>query len=178
MKEVARLRCHVAAARPHRDRQQHDVRRGKACDGQASHQPLGLTSLIAFCAAGLERIRPIADVVERVDHLGGIKRFVAPANRQPPVGEVEPGFRHSRQFFEPVLNLADTAGAADTFYREVHVGDAVRIAFDEQGKITRFGHGSSPSNQKNPSAQNDALLGAEQPFAVARKLDDEVPLPR
>src|SRR6185436_5046110 len=31
--------------------------------------------------------------------------------------------------------------------------------------------------QQNPSAQNDALFGTEQPFAVARKLDDKIPLP-
>ena len=64
VKQIARLRRHVGdVARPHRDRQQHDVHRRKAGDRETFQQPLGLAAVVGFGALGRERMGVIADAL-------------------------------------------------------------------------------------------------------------------
>jgi hypothetical protein len=60
MEEIARLRRHIADARPHPNRQQHDVHRREAGDREASHQAARLADLLRLGAFGAERMRAVA----------------------------------------------------------------------------------------------------------------------
>ena len=110
MEEVARLlaSCRCVAG-PHRDRQQHDVHRGKARDRQASHQPARLARLVGLGALRLERMAAIADVSSAVDDVARLERLLAPVDRQPAVGEVEPRLDDAGKLLQPALDLADAA---------------------------------------------------------------------
>ena len=171
MEQVARLLRHVGdVAGPHRDRQQHDVHRGKAGDGEALQQPFGLGAVVRFDAFRRERMGLIADAFDRLDDAGGVDLIVAPIDGEPALGEVDPRVDDARQFGQAVLDLADAAGAADAFDGKRHVRGAGRAALNEHRQIECFGHlGCSP--------QDDAILGSELPLALARQFDDEVPLP-
>ena len=170
MKQVARLRRHVGdVACPHRNRQQHDVHGGKAGDGEALQQPFGLRALVCVDALGRERMSLIAHVFYGLDDRGRVDFIVTPIHGKPALGEVEPRIDDARQFCQPSFDLADAAGAGDAVHGERHVRGARIAPFNKHGEIKSFGH-------RGRSPDYDAVLGTEQPVAVAREFDDEVPL--
>ena len=111
--------------------------------------------------------------VERVDHLAR-RRARRRASRPPSRRLVKLSARidDAGQLLQPALDLADAAGAADAFDREIHVRDAVGIALDEQGKID-----ASRSSASSPQRRMTRFLERNSALAVARELDDEIPLP-
>ena len=134
------------------------------------HQPARLARLVGLGALGLERMRRDSRCARaRRSPRPASSSLVAPVDREPAVGEVEPRVDDAGQLLQAVLDLADAAGAADALDREVHVRSAV-VARSTNSERSRV------SVMAVTSAQHDAVLGAEQPLAVARELDDEIPL--
>ena len=129
-----------------------------------------MARFLGFGALGFERVGAIADLLQRRDHLVGADLVLAPVDREPPVGEIEPRLDDAGKLLQAAFDLADAGRAADAFDREVHMRGAV-MALHEQREIERLGHGDA-------SVQDDAIARAEQALAVARQFDDDVPLAR
>ncbi len=84
MHEFARRRPHFAAAGPHGNRKQHDIRCCKARDGKRAQQAFALRIAFLFKLFRIERRRTIADAVKTLSNLLGRKGPVFPNKRQAP----------------------------------------------------------------------------------------------
>ena len=92
----------------------------------------------------------IADVFQGRDHVAGGELVLAPVDRQPPVGEIEPRIDDAGDLLQPAFDLADAGRAADALDREVHVRGAV-VTLHEDRKIERLAprHSSSLQDRRD-----------------------------
>ncbi len=117
MKEIARLRRHVAgAAGPYRNRQQHDVHGCKARDRKAFHQQPRLARFVGFRAIRLEGMGAVTDPIEHADDVAGLERTLLPADGEPAVREVEARIDDAGHLQQTVLDLADATRAVHAVY--------------------------------------------------------------
>ena len=120
MKEVARLRRDVGdVARPHRDRQQHDVHAGKAGDAEAERQAARFRGFFLLGAQRQEGVALIALRLERAQDLGRGERAFGPGHVQTAVGEVEPRLGDAGQMPHRAFDARDAGAAGDAFDREI-----------------------------------------------------------
>ena len=90
--------------------------------------------LVALGMLRFERMGVITDPLERTDDLARFERALSPVDRKPAVGEVETGIADAGNLTQPVLDLADAAGAVHAFDDKVHVR-RVALAPDIDGKV-------------------------------------------
>ena len=120
MEEIALLRDHVAdIAGPHRDRQHHDVHRGKGGDAETAQQVARLLGLVSLGADRLERIGLVAELGQPVDETGRVERALLPFQRHAAVGQVDARQCHVRKRGKPALDLRHAAGAIDALHRQI-----------------------------------------------------------
>ena len=82
----------------------------------------------------------VADALQRIDHCAGIDLARSPLHSQPAVGEIEACIDDPRDLLEPVLDLADAAGAANSVDRNVHLRERAVLAHKDR-KIGQLRHG-------------------------------------
>ena len=120
VEEIALLRDHVAdIAGPHRDRQHHDVHRGKGGDAETAQQKARLLGLHRFGADRLERIGLVAELCQAVDETGRVERALLPFQRHAAVGQVDTRQRHIRKRGKTALDLRHATGAIDALDRQI-----------------------------------------------------------
>ena len=87
--------------------------------------------------------------------VAGRKLVLAPVDREPPVGEIEPRFDDARKPLQAAFDLADAAGAADALDRKIDMRSAVAM-LHERRKIERLRHGTAPNSERRDCATETA----------------------
>ena len=121
MEEIARLRRDVGdIARPHRDRQQHDVHRGKARDARDSISRRFASALRRLGPFGRERMAVIADVFQRLEDLAPARSAVVPGDVSRRLVKLSRAST-TPAAFDRAFDLADAAAAGDALDRQRHM---------------------------------------------------------
>src|SRR6516164_5322269 len=171
MKQIARLLHHIRnIAGPDRNRQQHHVHCCKAGNGETFQQPFGLVVVFSRYALGSEWVGAVTDLFDRSHDPFGIGFTIAPFDRETALRKIEPRVDDARQFLQTILDLANTARAADALDSQRYMRAAGLTSLDKFGKVESFDHPHSP--------EYNAVFGAEQSLTLLRNLDHKIPLTR
>ncbi len=123
--------AHLPCPGPDRNRQQHDVRGGKAGHAHGGEQAALLTPGFVLIALGVERSDAIAEIGNRGgDVCGG--QIALPCDAHLPIREVEPRFGDTRQDLHGLLDL----GQARAAFRAAHAQLKARepLAAHDEGR--------------------------------------------
>ena len=170
MEEVARLRRDVGQLPDHTDTDSSMMFiAAKPATARHLRQPARVARFLGLGAFRLERMRAIADVLQRRDHVAGRELVLAPVDREPPVGEVEPRVDDAGQLLQAAFDLADAGRAVDALDREVHVRACRRGA-------ARRSKDRASRPWRAPQCRTTRLRERNSALAAARQLDDHIPL--
>ena len=118
MEKIARFGIDVTA-NPDADRQQHDVHRGEAGDGETAQQEAHGLGFRALAIGEFERMQLVAHAPQAGEGGCQIKIFVAPLKRQPAVSVIDSRRNQTRQIAQAAFDVANAGGAGHAFNRGV-----------------------------------------------------------
>jgi hypothetical protein len=144
MEEVALLGRDVGdVARPHGNREQHDVHGREGRDPEAAQERRRRRRLLRLRARRLERIGLEPEFGEAVDDERRVGRPARPLDGNPLVGEVDAGSRDGGNRRKAALDLRHAAGAADAVDRQLEARRAA-VPAHEMSEIAHVVHVARP----------------------------------